>query len=536
MDYPYIRTEDNEKFLERQRRGVDPNAKMSRVKPEITVHNPTIREGNFTPPQLYNNLADTDTQAMSDKFLPSRPMAQSPEQSFYNDPIGQLNSMGVEVAPDNIPQDVQAGQAGQGGQSVRGNQSIARSDFSEPDIDYDFSDPGTVVGTATDSRGNSGTMEAPESLMGNQRGSFNTYSASDVLENPKAQELARLAATGQISTQQYNAGLRSIRQENEQRTQSNNAGQILANKIRKLEQEMARPGRGLNQSLGDMFTEARVRNAKRRTLNKMYELQSQTQQESAADSRSLAERQSREAIAATNRQAQQGIADARRIADENKSLRMENSKHLDRTQRAELAQKREAFDRETRANDSVAEQRKAITDMAKAFKKENKDDFRNMTKTLRDRYHKDPQYEGKPYLADIQVAWQQAQSLEQNGTNLFDTTEGKLAKTALKQLLVKEEASEAGPYDYFKKDPLPMQEIYDLDFADWEVDSGEKVLGNFLWSENRVMKHKPTGRYVYFNNIPSEAWHLIQQLSTSDRNKRALASASDKGKDVRGSQ
>lgn len=378
------------------------------------------------------------------------------------------DEQGVEVQPSNIPQeqsqDVRTAQAG----------PVARSDFNEPDIDYNFDVPGQVTGSVRDSQGRTGTITGPEEALASERGTMTTYSASDVLNDPDMKRLANEAAAGRISTAEYNAGLRQIMQRNEAQTQG--GGTATADRIAQLENELSSPGRGANQSISDMLAEASTRKNKRRQLEELYGVQKNEQTAQASRERTASQAQQQE----LNRQTQVAIANQKSIRESNTATRKEK----------EAARKES-----TRLYDKATEY----------YREEGER-----------RFPDDPDAKNL-FVARQQMTHIPGNTPEEKQARLdefYKSEDGRLARRSAKQKLVELSGSERGMFDFFNSDAMGQEEIDNLDFSGWTSDKGAWPTDNWLFGRNDVFRKGDN--YIYLDNLPDDLRYIVDQLIQAD--------------------
>ena len=231
-------------------------------------------------------------------------------------------------------------------------------------------------------------------------------------------------------------------------------------KIKKLEEQLATPGRGLRQSFSDLLTESQNRRAAKDQLKALY-----AEQKSALQ--------------------QEGQTERANIVSQDK-LR-------DRALRyRELLGKEDAAAKKERRTLMSADQ--------KVFEKQA--DERKMS----------PQDKAFFVASNLELGMP--------GSS-WDTSYGKIARKDAKAEFVKQWSSERGIWDWAKSalgigsERAPTQDdIERADFSGFTTDKGEKITPDAL-TENRVLR-APSGDYVYLDKLPPKVAWLIGQRVIHD--------------------
>lgn len=466
----------------------------------------SVRGGNMPPLQSSDVQGDTSGQ------LPNQipDSALNPQADFgVEQGVGVQD--GVEVQP-----------------SVRGSQGgdVARTDFNQADTQITLGDD-NASGLVTDSRGNTGAIgmerEAYDRLNPeNKRGTFSTYSAEDVFNDPERKSLARQAAAGQISTAQYNAGLRDLRLADEAREKQ--AGSVrsqnvqssrTASRIRALENALSKPGRGTNQSIGSMLTEARLRKNKRRQLDQLYGLQKNENSNQSAERRTEAQAQSAQA----DRQAREGIERQKAIQTSNKATRAESVRN-------EQEQYNRAFKERDFQTNRIDKENARVQANANATRTEKKAAMKEATATYRETAK--ATYPDDIDRQNMHVAKMQ-QSHVKPGDPYFATPEGREARATTAKTLYDYIDDEDGLIDFGREvlglNRAPTQaDIENMDFSGFNFDdAGSGALS--LSSTIRATGEGKGGHYAYKGNMSPEFVEVMRNLIANDKLKKRRDSA-----------
>jgi len=426
------------------------------------------RSGDIPPTEFERDVAGADEPSVRGANIGAEPY-QTDYPTVATDP--QLMQEGAEVQPSTIPE---------GAGAVRGGQ-------------YDY------------------ITDTP--FQPGETGGMRLYSGADALNDPQAKDLARQAAAGEINTAQYNAGLRSIRQAQEsgQGRGGDNASR-LADNISRIEGELARPGRGANQSLNDMLTEARTRKNKRRALDELYKLQGQRETTAGADRRTEAQAES----AAADRTSREKIAEQKDIVARNKATRAESVRTEQQQYERAKYREKEGYDRSQKvlADESASAGKKATA-------------MKDATKVYWEDAKNDPKLEGNRPAQTMRVAKMQMSHVKP-GDPYFTTPEGRIARRDTSKQLHSYMSSERGLVDWIanipgmvgigKDDRYSQEDIENMDFSSFNIDDAGE--GAYVFRSTIRNAEGEHSEYAYQHSMNPEFVSVMRKLIANDKAKK----------------
>lgn len=263
---------------------------------------------------------------------------------------------------------------------------------------------------------------------------------------------------------------------------------VLGDEITNLEEKLAAPGRGLNQTAAEFREEQRNRKVMKDRLKSLREMQKTEYVQNRQDARTqystdVADRRAATTAARADQRAAQAQANADRTQAWNEMKFI--------YEKGAAATKEE----QTRADKLFADARGIHTEFAK------------------DKYPDDPE------LQQIYVANQLETYLPKGG---YETPESRGMRATAKKALAKYVKSERGLVDFVFGGKAPTQEELDkIDFSNWEVDPQG---GAAVWPfANAVIRDKNNeSNYAYLDNMPDEVRTMLLRLIEADKPKKTV--------------